>query len=132
MCARQLSNAEEDTIALARRVGWTMNILDWCFWSSVGSSKANSHAHVLSHFGQKKNKNHIFSYYSFKALSTKLEVVNKEAAFLFASLCACAHLAVSPLAPLSASQRSALLQLLVANNMEKGTCPEVWGTKFGF
>lgn len=60
-----------------------------------------------------------------------LKEVNKEAAFLLASLFGCAHLALYPLAPLSSSQ-PLLLQLLVANNTGKGTCPKVWVTTFGF
>lgn len=55
--------------------------------------------------------------------------MNKEAAFLFESLCACSCLAEHPFASLSLSQCSAqLLQLLVANNMGEGNLSQGYGS----
>ena len=108
-----------------------MNVLDSVVCGLQWVPAKLTHMHMFCFILDKKN--HLFLCYSFKALSTKLKVVNKEAAFLFASLFACACLAVYLLASLSSSQRSALLlKLLVANNVEKGTCPKVWVTKFGY
>lgn len=85
-----------------------------------------THVHVFCLLLDKK-KLRIFWCYSLKPHSTKLKVEHKVAAFLFASLLACA---VHPLVlPCIAAL---LLQLLAGNNMEKGTCPKVQVAKFGF
>lgn len=107
-----------------------MNVLDSVVCGLQWVPAKLTHMHMFCLILDKKKKN--FFCYSFKALSTKVKVVNKEAALLFASLFACARLAVYLIASLSSSQCSALLlRLLVADNMEKGTRPKVWVTKFG-
>lgn len=69
-----------------------MNVLDSVVCGLQWVPAKLTHMHMFCLILDKKS--HLFLCYSFKALSTKLKVVNKEAMFLFASLFACACLAV--------------------------------------
>lgn len=86
--------------------------------------------HVLCLISDKRKKKVIIPYVThLRPFPQNLKVMNKEAVFLFESLCDCSCLAGCPLASFSLSQCSAqLLQLLVANNMGEGNLSQGYGS----